>query len=143
MSSENLTEKPTKKRNIKRILLKAFIILEILAFISVFVMFILAVATPDFDQSFVFAEIGGIIIGSMVGSLMLFMAIFGIRSILKAKNLGFGTNITTSDFSQTDKLEPYKTTKQRNWYCEYCGYEVTRKERECPKCGGPIIRDKK
>ena len=40
---------------------------------------------------------------------------------------------------------PYPTFSQalkakRRDYCEYCGFEVYSKERECPECGGPIKR---
>ena len=139
MNSEPTVEQiPRKKSKRKRIVL-LIVLLEIAAFLTAITMFIIAIVSDDFDVGWKFSSIGGGIFFGVVGSSMVFMIVGFFTGIRRGRKMTFSSP-TGSDA----KTAPYTTKSYQKkiptitFFCEYCGYKVSKKERECPKCGGPI-----
>ncbi|MCE7748122.1 MAG: hypothetical protein GPJ51_06975 [Candidatus Heimdallarchaeota archaeon] len=141
MNSELTAEQnPKKKSKLKR-LIPFIIILEVAAFLTAISMFVVAIVSTDFDVGWKFSSIGGGIFFGVVGSSMVLM-IVGFFTGIRRGRKGMFSGPTGSDA----RTAPYTTTsytkktssRSRTFLCEYCGYKVSSKERECPKCKGPI-----
>lgn len=139
MNSELTDEQSSKKKSKLKKLIPFIIGLEVVAFLTAITMFIIAIVSDDWDVGWKFSSIGGGIFFGVVGSSMVFMFIGFFASIRRGRKMIF-SGPTGSDA----KTAPYTTksyrkkTSTKTFFCEYCGYKVIKKERECPKCGGPI-----
>lgn len=144
MTSEKKNGVVAKKKRLKSKWGRTVAIIYGIWFLSVIAIFITAAAVTgkDFDLGFSLASIGGIVFGSMVGSI--FVIIIGgvIVSAVKGKR---GTDIT-SPYLPDGSLAPYddeyvvdsSSKTRKTYHCRYCGFKADKRASECPKCGGPI-----
>jgi len=141
MNAEPTAEQiPRKKSKLKRMIL-TIIFLEVAAFLTAIAMFIVAIVSDDWDVGWKFSSIGGSIFIGVVGSSMAFMIIGTVTGLLRGRKMTYsgptGSDARTAPYTTTSY--PKKTSSRtRTFFCEYCGYKVSSKERECPKCRGPI-----
>ena len=125
----------TKKRGFKPFIIT--IAIEILIFIGVLVTALVFIFTGFYDNERLMT--GVYMLYGVTGFIPLILMPTVFIMLFRRRNVMF-TSLKTFKMSKIGPYAPgYKPSGAKNpRFCEYCGYEVLYRERECPECGGPV-----